>query len=123
MAWNYKLTTVAKANVSDAQFEINHLNAVEEVEDFVNSLGPKPDGIKCLVVESLNQRNFHCWARDDKGPDRYDLTHVVWSGGATVDTVIELLEHGAILSGFDLGGVKKDWTSGNQSVHYFRKIN
>jgi hypothetical protein len=63
MAWNYKLVTAIKTGVSEAQFEVNHLKAVEEVEDFVNGLGSKPDGIKCLVVESLNQRNFHCWVK------------------------------------------------------------
>src|SRR5215470_17581505 len=117
MAWNYKVVTAVKANVSDAQFEINHMKAVEEMEDFVNGLGPTPDGIKCLVIESRDQRNFHCWTRDDNGPDRYDLTHVVWSGNATADTMTELLENGAIPCGFDLGGVKQDWTSGNQSLH------
>ena len=121
MAWHYKITSASKTQGYPA-FESNHLKAVEDMEDFINENGPNPDGIKCVVIESRDARNFHCWVRADKVNRHYDLTHVVWTGNPASDTVIELLQQGAILCGFDLGGVRPDWTSGNQSLHYIREV-
>src|SRR5437660_1013936 len=100
--WHYKHAMASKKNGGVPQ--ASHLQLVEAVEDFVNELGPRPDGIQCILSEGPTQRAFYCWVREDKGPDRYDLTHVVWNSGdpnASVNTVTKLVQGDAVLVGFD----------------------
>ena len=114
--WQYKHATASKVNGGVPQ--ASQFQLVEAIEDFVNTLGPKPDGIQCILSEGPTSRDFHCWVRMDNGPNRYDLTHVIWNSNdpnATVDAVTELLEHDIVLVGFDGGTM--------QSIHYFRRIN
>lgn len=91
MSWIYRGVSADVSGSSADAHASKLLQAMEEVEAFVNAQGPKPDGIKLLITDVPE---FHCWVRQDHGTDRYDLTSLVWRDGQSADEVLEMLERG-----------------------------
>jgi len=114
--WRYRLMVASKVNGGVPLS--SHLSLVEAVEDFVNEYGPRPSGVRCVLSEGPTQRTVHCWVRADRGPNRYDMEHVVYNSqnpNAFQNAMSQLLSQGAIPIGIDAGQT--------QSLHYLRPIN
>lgn len=75
------------------------LDNPEQLEDFVNSCGPRPENVHVTLDGAAG---FMAWAADERGPDRYGVTSLPWDpADATADTLTMLFELGrAIPIGF-----------------------